>query len=66
MQRYDNKSERLYKRTFRDFSIFPKTARAAYQVKRRITGFIENRMHVGYADQIDHPLPIHFTDLLPI
>jgi hypothetical protein len=20
----------------------------------------------GYADQIDHPLPIHFTDLLPI
>jgi len=21
---------------------------------------------IGYADQIDHPLPIHFTDLLPI
>jgi len=46
MQRYDNKSERLYKMTFRDFSIFTKIARAAYQVKSRITGFIENRMHV--------------------
>jgi len=21
---------------------------------------------IGYADQIDHPVPIHFTDLLPI
>jgi hypothetical protein len=20
----------------------------------------------GYADQIDHPVPIHFTDFLPI
>ncbi len=28
--------------------------------------FIFNNVDTGYADQIDHPLPIHFTDLLPI
>ena len=25
-----------------------------------------NDLLIGYADQIDHPVPIHFTDLLPI
>ena len=38
--------ELLFVRYADDFSIFVKTGRAAHRVKRRITGFIENRLHL--------------------